>query len=72
MKTNSVKMLIIPVAVAAVLSLSLAGCYEKDEKPAKEDAAKEHPAKEHPAKEHPAKDDAAKEHPSKDAGSESK
>ena len=60
-------MLIIPVAVAAVLSLSLAGCYEKDEKPAKEDAAKEHPAKEHPAK-----DDAAKEHPSKDAGSESK
>jgi hypothetical protein len=71
---NIIKKLLIPVAIAAMISLSLAGCDKKGKKPAVEQSADskasdEHPTKEkasdeHPSNEHPTKEKASDEHPS--------
>ena len=55
---NIIKKLLIPVAIAAMVSLGLAGCDKKGKKPAIEQSAKEkapneHPTDEHPTDEHP-------------------
>ena len=65
---NIIKKLLIPVAIAAMVSLGLAGCDKKGKKPAieqsaKEKASNEHPAKEKASNEHPAKEKASNEHP---------
>ena len=73
---NIIKKLLIPVAIAAMISLGLAGCDKKgkkpaveqsteskasDEQPTKEKASDDHPSNEHPSDEHP-----SDEHPSDD------
>ena len=73
---NIIKKLLIPVAIAAMISLGLAGCDKKGKKPAVEQsteskASDEHPTKEkasddHPSNEHPSKEHPSKEHPSDD------
>ena len=68
---NIIKKLLIPVAIAAMVSLGLAGCDKKGKKPAIEQSAKEKAPNEHPAKEkapneHPAKEKAPNEHPAKE------
>ena len=67
-KMNIIKKLLIPVAIAAMVSLGLAGCDKKGKKPAieqsaKEKASNEHPAKDNASNEHPAKEKASNEHP---------
>ena len=59
---NIIKKLLIPVAIAAMVSLGLAGCDKKGKKPAVEQpveskASDEHPSNEHPSNEHPSDDD---------------
>ena len=54
--------LLIPVAIAPMISLALAGCDKKGKKPAVEQPAEskasdEHPSNEHPSNEHPSDDD---------------
>ena len=73
---NIIKKLLIPVAIAAMISLGLAGCDKKGKKPAVEQsteskASDEHPTKEkasddHPSNEHPSDDHPSNEHPSDD------
>ena len=73
---NIIKKLLIPVAIAAMISLSLAGCDKKGKKPAVEQSAEskasdEHPTKEkasddHPSNEHPSEEHPSEEHPSDD------
>ena len=73
---NIIKKLLIPVAIAAMISLSLAGCDKKGKKPAVEQSAEskasdEHPTKEkasddHPSNEHPSDEHPSNEHPSDD------
>ena len=73
---NLIKKLLIPVAIAAMISLSLAGCDKKGKKPAVEQSAEskasdEHPTKEkasddHPSNEHPSNEHPSEEHPSDD------
>ena len=67
-----IKRFLIPVMVGVVVSMSLAGCGKKSEKPAVEQSAKEtkstehpteHPTKEHPT-EHPSNKEASDDHPS--------
>jgi hypothetical protein len=68
-----IKKLLIPVAIAAMVSLGLAGCDKKGKKPAIEQSAEskalnEHPAKEkapdeHPTNEHPTDEHPTNEHP---------
>ena len=73
---NIIKKLLIPVAIAAMVSLGLAGCDKKgkksaveqsaeskasDDHPTKEKASDDHPSNEHPSDEHP-----SNEHPSDD------
>ena len=58
---NIIKKLLIPVAIAAMVSLGLAGCDKKGKKPAVEQpagskASDEHPSNEHPSKENPSDD----------------
>ena len=50
---NIIKKLLIPVAIAAMVSLGLAGCDKKGKKPAIEQSAKEKAPNEHPTDEHP-------------------
>ena len=57
-KMNIIKKLLIPVAISAMISLSLAGCDKKGKKSAVEQSADskasdEHPSNEHPSNEHP-------------------
>ena len=73
---NIIKKLLIPVAIAVMISLGLAGCDKKGKKPAVEQSAEsktsdEHPTKEkasddHPSNEHPSDDHPSNEHPSDD------
>ena len=73
---NIIKKLLIPVAIAAMISLGLAGCDKKGKKPAVEQsteskASDEHPTKEkasddHPSNEHPSEEHPSEEHPSDD------
>ena len=65
---NIIKKLLIPVAIAAMVSLGLAGCDKKGKKPAieqsaKEKASNEHPAKEKASNEHPTDEHPTDEHP---------
>ena len=66
---NIIKRFLIPVTVAAVLSMCLANCGKKTEKQTVEQSTKEkksteHPTSEHPTKEHPSKKDTTDDHPS--------
>ena len=71
---NIIKKLLIPVAIAAMISLGLAGCDKKGKKPPVEQSAEskasdEHPTKEkasndHPSNEHPSNEHPSNEHPS--------
>ena len=54
---NIIKKLLIPVAIAAMVSLGLAGCDKKGKKPAIEQSAKEKASNEHPTDEHPTDED---------------
>ena len=59
---NIIKKLLIPVAVAAVVSLGLIGCNKKDQKSEVKQSSKgtvsnEHPTNEHPTNEHPTGND---------------
>ena len=73
---NIIKKLLIPVAIAVMISLGLAGCDKKGKKPAVEQSAEsktsdEHPTKEkasddHPSNEHPSDEHPSDEHPSDD------
>ena len=56
-KMNIIKKLLIPVAIAAMVSLGLAGCDKKGKKPAIEQSAKEKASNEHPTDEHPTDED---------------
>ena len=66
MTMNIIKKLLIPVAIAAMVSLGLVGCDKKGKKPAVEQSAESKASKEHPSKENPSKEEASKEHPSKE------
>jgi predicted small lipoprotein YifL len=68
---NIIKKLLIPVAIAAMISLSLAGCDKKGKKPAVEQSAEskasdEHPTKEKASDDHPSNEHPSEEHPSDD------
>ena len=78
---NIIKKLLIPVAIAAMISLGLSGCDKKSKKPAveqsaeskasddhptKEKASDDHPSNEHPSEEHPSDEHPSNEHPADD------
>ena len=68
---NIIKKLLIPVAIAAIISLGLAGCDKKGKKPAVEQSAEskasdEHPTKEKASDDHPSNEHPSEEHPSDD------
>ena len=68
---NIIKKLLIPVAIAAMISLGLAGCDKKDKKPVVEQSAEskasdEHPTKEKASDDHPSNEHPSEEHPSDD------
>ncbi len=54
---NIIRKLLIPVAIATVISLVLAGCDKKGKKPAVEQPAESKASNEHPSNEHPSDDD---------------
>jgi len=54
MRMNDTKVVLLPVLVASVAFLVLAGCNQTGEHPSSEHSATEEPASEHPASEHPA------------------
>ena len=59
---NIIKKLLIPVAIAAMISLGLSGCDKKSKKPVVEQSAEskasdDHPSNEHPSEEHPSDDE---------------
>ncbi|SVB59384.1 uncharacterized protein METZ01_LOCUS212238 [marine metagenome] len=62
---NIIKRFLIPVTVAAVLSMCLANCGKKSEKQAVEQSTKEKKSTEHPTSEHPTSEHPSKDHPSK-------
>ena len=61
---NIIKKLLIPVAIAAMVSLGLAGCDKKSKKPAVEQSAESKESDEHPTKEKASDDHPSNEHPS--------
>ncbi|HBN45074.1 MAG TPA: hypothetical protein DD389_01235 [Candidatus Marinimicrobia bacterium] len=61
---NIIKRFLIPVTVAAVVSMSLADCGKKSEKQAVEQSTKEKKSTEHPTSEHPSNKDTTDDHPS--------
>ena len=70
-KMNIIKKLLIPVAIAAMISLGLAGCDKKGKKPAVEQSAEskasdDHPTKEKASDDHPSNEHPSNEHPSDD------
>ena len=54
---NIKRKLLIPVAIATMISLGLAGCDKKGKKPAVEQPAESKASNEHPSNEHPSDDD---------------
>ena len=54
---NILKKLLIPVAIAVMVSLGLAGCDKKGKKPAKEQSSESKASDEHPSNEHPSDDE---------------
>ena len=54
---NIIRKLLIPVAIATVISLGLAGCDKKGKKPAVEQPAESKASNEHPSNEHPSDDE---------------
>ena len=68
---NIIKKLLIPVAIATMISLGLAGCDKKGKKPAVEQSAEskasdDHPTKEKASDDHPSNEHPSEEHPSDD------
>ena len=63
---NIIKKLLIPVAIAVMISLGLAGCDKKGKKPAVEQSAESKTSDEHPTKEKASDDHPSNEHPSDD------
>jgi len=63
-KMNIIKKLLIPVAIAAMVSLGLAGCDKKIKKPSVEQSAESKGSDEHPTKEKASDDHPSNEHPS--------
>ena len=61
---NIIKKLLIPVAIAVMISLGLAGCDKKGKKPAVEQSAESKTSDEHPTKEKASDDHPSNEHPS--------
>ena len=61
---NIIKKLLIPVAIAAMVSLGLAGCDKKIKKPSVEQSAESKGSDEHPTKEKASDDHPSNEHPS--------
>jgi len=61
---NIIKKLLIPVAIAAMVSLGLAGCDKKSKKPSVEQSAESKGSDEHPTKEKASDDHPSNEHPS--------
>jgi len=61
---NIIKRLLIPVAIAAMISLGLMGCDKKGKKTAVEQSAESKTSKEHPTKEKASDDHPSNEHPS--------
>ena len=61
---NIIKKLLIPVAIAAMVSLGLAGCDKKIKKPSVEQSAESKGSDEHPTKEKGSDDHPSNEHPS--------
>ena len=64
MTMNILKKLLIPVAIAAIISLGLAGCDKKGKKPAVEQSAESKASDDHPTKEKASDDHPSNEHPS--------
>jgi predicted small lipoprotein YifL len=63
---NIIRKLLIPVAIATMISLGLAGCDKKGKKPAVEQPAESKASDEHPSNEHPSNEHPSNEHPSDD------
>ena len=63
---NIIKKLLIPVAIAAMISLGLAGCDKKGKKPAVEQSTESKASDDHPSNEHPSDEHPSDEHPSDD------
>ena len=61
---NIIKKVLIPVAIAAMVSLGLAGCDKKGKKPAVEQSTESKASDEHPTKEKASDDHPSNEHPS--------
>ena len=61
---NIIKKLLIPVAIAVMISLGLAGCDKKIKKPSVEQSAESKGSDEHPTKEKASDDHPSNEHPS--------
>ena len=63
---NIIKKLLIPVAIAAMISLGLAGCDKKGKKPTVEQSTESKASDDHPSNEHPSNEHPSNEHPSDD------
>ena len=61
---NIIKKLLISVAIAAMVSLGLAGCDKKSKKPTVEQSAESKASDEHPTKEKASDEHPSNEHPS--------
>ena len=67
---NIIKKLLIPVAIATMISLGLAGCDKKGKKPAVEQSAESKASDDHPTKEKASDDHPSNEHPSDEHSSD--
>ena len=63
---NIIKKLLIPVTIAAMISLGLAGCDKKGKKPAVEQSTESKASDDHPSNEPPSDEHPSDEHPSDD------
>ena len=61
---NIIKKLLIPVAIAVMVSLGLAGCDKKGKKSANEQSVESKASDEHPTKEKASDEHPSNEHPS--------
>lgn len=60
---NTLKKIFLVLLIAAVVSLGLTGCKQKNEHPSGDHPSGEHPAEETPAEETPAEEHPSGEHP---------